>query len=101
MASDNVKKAVLATTVGVGAGITLFTWAPMAIAGSLVPAAMSAFGTIVPGVGTIHAAVAAGGVAATLQQVAAGVYLGAQAIFGAMVGGAVGAAAGARAAGGG
>lgn len=34
----------------------------------LIPAAMTTFGTVIPGVGTIHAA---GGVAATLQSTAA------------------------------
>lgn len=37
-------------------------------ANMLVPVAMAAFGTVVPGVGTIHTA---GGVAATLQTTAA------------------------------
>lgn len=36
-----------------------------------VPAAMSAFGTVVVGVGTLHASAAAGGVAAILQMTAA------------------------------
>jgi hypothetical protein len=42
------------------------------IAASLVPVAMQTFGTVVTGVGTLHASAAAGGVAATLQSVAAG-----------------------------
>lgn len=38
------------------------------LAGALVPAAMTAFGTVVPGLGTLHKA---GGVAAVLQKIAA------------------------------
>jgi hypothetical protein len=37
-------------------------------AGMLIPAAMASFGTIVPGVGTLHAA---GGIASLLQSAAA------------------------------
>lgn len=40
-------------------------------AAAAVPAAMSYFGTVVPGVGTIHASFATGGAAATLQVVSA------------------------------
>ncbi|TMW62251.1 hypothetical protein Poli38472_009744 [Pythium oligandrum] len=60
-------------------------------AGALVPAAMSTFGTVVPGVGTLHAA---GGVAATLQWASATLYT-ASAVG---VGGAAGAGSGAVAA---
>lgn len=38
---------------------------------SLIPVAMTSFGTVIAGVGTIHAPVAAGGVAAVLQSIAA------------------------------
>ncbi len=51
-----------ATAIGAGA------YAAGVGAKLLVPVAMTAFGTVVPGVGTIHAA---GGVAAVLQSVAA------------------------------
>jgi hypothetical protein len=40
-------------------------------AGALVPVAMSTFGVVVLGVGTMHASLAAGGVAATLQVLSA------------------------------
>ena len=38
---------------------------------AMIPAAMSWFGTVVPGVGTMHASAAAGGVAAVLQKIVA------------------------------
>ncbi len=40
-------------------------------AGALVPSAVSFFGTVVLGIGTIHASLAAGGVAAILQATSA------------------------------
>ncbi len=55
-------------TIAIVAGLGLAgAAAPLAVAygaGALVPWAMSTFGTVVPGVGTLHAV---GGVAATLQ----------------------------------
>jgi len=55
----HVKKTVIASASGVGAVASV-----QVAAAAIVPGAMSFFGTIVPGVGTIHAS---GGVAATLQ----------------------------------
>jgi len=58
-------------TVAIAAGaVVTATTAIVAppVAGFFVPYAMSAFGTVVSGVGTIHAA---GGVAATLQVISA------------------------------
>lgn len=49
-------------------------------AGMLIPAAMASFGTIVPGVGTLHAA---GGVAAILQAASAACTLSNSIIIGA------------------
>lgn len=46
----------------------------------LIPAAMATFGTVVPGIGTIHAA---GGIAATLQSTAAACTLSNSMLFGA------------------
>lgn len=43
---------------------TVLTWGAQAAASAAVPPVMSFFGTVVPGVGTMHAA---GGAAATLQ----------------------------------
>jgi len=54
----HVKKTVIASASGVGAVASV-----QVAAAAIVPGAMSAFGTIVPGVGTIHAS----GVEATLQ----------------------------------
>ena len=48
---------------GVAGAYGIFVGA-QSLAGALVPWAMSAFGTVVPGVGTMHTV---GGVAATLQ----------------------------------
>lgn len=71
------------------AGAVLVPVAGLACA-AMVPAAMSTFGTVVAGVGTMHASFAAGGVAATLQ-VASATLATTEAMA---VGGAVGAAAG-------
>lgn len=64
--NDNLKAAAVAgggaAVGGAVAGVS------QSAAGALVPWAMSTFGTVVPGVGTIHAA---GGAAATLQSFAA------------------------------
>lgn len=58
--------AVKYAAIGTGGFIALCTGASM-----LVPVAMSYCGSVVAGVGTIHASAAAGGIAATLQSVAA------------------------------
>jgi hypothetical protein len=60
-------------------------------AGALVPTAMSTFGTVVPGVGTIHASLAAGGVAATLQASSAAFASTTAATVGGVVGATIGA----------
>jgi hypothetical protein len=59
-------------------------------AGALVPASMATFGTVVAGVGTIHAPLSALGVSAILQATAVGLVKPAAAL----VGGAVGATGG-------
>ncbi|CAK4108621.1 unnamed protein product [Aphanomyces euteiches] len=61
-------------------------------AGALVPTAMSYFGAVVPGVGTLHAA---GGVAATLQWTAATLGSASTVAWGGAIGGAVGSVVGA------
>jgi hypothetical protein len=55
----------------VGAG-TVF--AAGTLAGAAVPWAMSTFGTVVSGVGTIHTSAAAGGLAANLQLLNVGLF---------------------------
>lgn len=57
----------LSTALGAAAVGAVALPAVGSIAGALVPTAMSAFGTVVAGVGTLHAPLAAGGVAAILQ----------------------------------
>lgn len=57
---------------------------------ALVPAATSTFGTVTPGVGTMHASLAVGGVAATLQVASAALATAEAAAVGGMVGGALG-----------
>jgi hypothetical protein len=59
---------------------------------SLVPIAMAEFGTVVAGVGTIHASFAAGGVAATLQVASATLLTGEAVAVSGAVSGALGAA---------
>ncbi len=61
----NVANDVIIGGVGGAAGVGAVAGV-QAAAGALVPWAMSTFGTVVAGVGTVHAA---GGVAATLQYV--------------------------------
>ncbi len=61
----NVANDVIVGGVGGAAGVGAVAGV-QAAAGALVPWAMCAFGTVVPGVGTVHAA---GGIAATLQAV--------------------------------
>ena len=73
---------------GVTVGVAVVSAVPF-IAGALVPIAMSTFGTVISGVGTIHAV---GGVAATLQTVSTVSGLTAAAV-GASAGGAAGYAA--------
>lgn len=57
-----------------------------AVGFALVPWAMATFGTVVPGVGTIHASLAAGGVAATLQATSSVQLSGPSAVVGASLG---------------
>lgn len=59
-------------------------------AAALVPTAMSTFGTVVSGVGTMHASLAAGGVAATLQASSAALLTTEAAAYGAAIGAALG-----------
>lgn len=59
-------KAVARVAAGSAAAVAV-----QAAAGAAVPAAMSTFGTVVAGVGTVHAPAAAGGIAALLQMAAA------------------------------
>ena len=59
-------------------------------AAALVPTAMSTFGTVVSGVGTMHASLAAGGVAATLQASSAALITTEAAAIGATIGTALG-----------
>jgi hypothetical protein len=86
----HIPQTPLRIAAGVAVGVAAVPLLGMAAAAA-VPAAMSTFGTVVAGVGTIHAPFAAGGVAATLQ-VAAGTLATTGAVA---VGGAVGAAVGA------
>ncbi len=74
VAGLGVAGAVALPVVGVGAG-------------ALVPWAMSTFGTVISGVGTIHAA---GGVAATLQATSAALVTTKAAAIGAAIGAAFG-----------
>jgi len=60
--------------------------------GSFVPLTMASFGTIVAGVGTIHAPLAAGGCAAFLQVSSAALLTGSAAMIGATAGAIAGAA---------
>lgn len=60
--ADSCTNAVTGGIVGAG---TVF--AAGTLAGATVPWAMSTFGTVVSGVGTIHTSAAAGGIAANLQ----------------------------------
>lgn len=55
-------------TAAVVAGLAVGVIAVPALASALVPVAMKTFGVVITGVGTMHAA---GGVAATLQKIAA------------------------------
>ena len=59
---------------------------------SLVPLSMASFGTIVAGVGTIHAPLVSGGCAALLQASSAALLTGTAAITGAITGAVAGAA---------
>jgi len=72
----------------VGGGAVLATGG---LAGALVPWAMSSFGTVVAGTGTIHAAAATGGVAALFQSTAATLLSAKAVAVGATLGGAAGA----------
>ena len=59
---------------------------------AMVPGPMTAFGTVVAGLGTFHAFLAVGGVAATLQATSSALVTGGAAVVGASVGAAAGAA---------
>ena len=59
---------------------------------AMVPGPMTAFGTVVAGLGTFHAPLAVGGVAATLQATSSALVTGGAAVVGASVGAAAGAA---------
>lgn len=78
--------------VGVAVGGAVLLPVVGLLAGALVPSAMSSFGTVVSGVGTMHATAAAGGVAATLQTTAATLATAKAAAIGGVAGAAVGAA---------
>jgi hypothetical protein len=60
-----------------------------ATATSLVPTAMTAFGTVVPGVGTLHAPLASWGLAAVLQSAGTTLVTTISAAIGGVAGGAV------------
>jgi hypothetical protein len=62
----HIPQTPLRIAAGVAVGVAAVPLMSMAAA-AMVPAAMSTFGTVVAGVGTMHASFAAGGVAATLQ----------------------------------
>ena len=66
--------------------------ARLGVAGAMVPGPMTAFGTVVAGLGTFHAFLAVGGVAATLQATSSALVTGGAAVVGASVGAAAGAA---------
>ena len=66
--------------------------ARLGVAGAMVPGPMTAFGTVVAGLGTFQAPLAVGGVAATLQATSSALVTGGAAVVGASVGAAAGAA---------
>lgn len=72
----SITERVLTTTARTTATTAAVVASGQAAAGALVPVAMKTFGTVVSGVGTLHASAAAGGVAATLQSIAAASVLG-------------------------
>jgi hypothetical protein len=85
--SAHLKTAALADTGGITAPLLGVA------AGALVPLAMSTFGTVIAGVGTIHAPLAAGGCAAILQASSAALLTGQSAVVvGAVAGASIGAA---------
>ncbi len=65
----DIQKVAVAAGLGIVGAIAFPVVGVMA--GALVPAAMSIFGTVTAGVGTMHAPLVAGGVAATLQATSA------------------------------
>ena len=69
-----------------GASVALLTGSLLS---TLVPAAMSAFGQVVAGVGTLHASAAAGGLAAMLQATSAWLISAKGVFVGALMGGAL------------
>jgi hypothetical protein len=76
---------LFSVTIGLAVGVAALPLLGIGIS-ALVPAAMSTFGTVVPGVGTIHASLAAGGVAATLQSTSAALISTGAAVVGAVTG---------------
>jgi hypothetical protein len=69
LVTNSCKNALMGGVVGAG---TVF--AAGTLAGAAVPWAMSTFGTVVSGVGTIHTSAAAGGLAANLQLLNVGLF---------------------------
>lgn len=79
--TSSCKNAVTGTVLGAS---TVF--AAGALSGAAVPWAMATFGTMVPGIGTIHAAASVGGIAANLQLLNAGLLTSSAMTTGATVG---------------
>jgi hypothetical protein len=88
LTSEGLKKILFASTGG-AVGLAVLPCIGLAAA-ALVPASMATFGTVVAGVGTIHAPLSALGVSAILQSSAVSLVTPAAAL----VGGAVGATGG-------
>ena len=67
---DNIKNTITMTCkkLVVGGAIgSCCVFATSTLAGIAIPCAMTTYGSIIPGVGTIHASATAGGIAANLQ----------------------------------
>ncbi len=80
---------MLALIAATATGAVLFPILGLA-AGAMVPFAMSSFGTVVAGVGTLHAPLASYGCAAVLQASSAALVSGSAAAVGGVAGAAVG-----------
>jgi len=86
MTASRLNEIALGTAGGVLGGVVLTPILGLT-AGALVPVAMSTFGTIVPGRGTMHAPLVAGGVAAALQVTSCALLTGPAVVIGGLVGG--------------
>lgn len=78
---NSCRNAVVGGVIGAGTVIAAGT-----LAGAAVPWAMSSFGTVVSGVGTIHTSATAGGIAANLQMLNIGMLTSGAMTTGATVG---------------